>query len=913
MGANLVNLNVNPCKMCMPMGTVSAFSGISGCMSILHGSQGCATYIRRHMATHYNEPIDIASSSLTEEGTVFGGEKNLLIGLDNLIKLYNPQVIGISTTCLAETIGEDVPRILEKYKESHPESTVKLINVASAGYEASQYEGFFKALHALVAQLTEVSEEKGDFINVITPQISPADTRWLKETLEEMGIHYVLLPDVSDNLDGVSVAEYQKLKTGGTTWQEIAKMSQAKCTIELSDYVKDHQSAGKYLETVHGVPLKRLPLPCGIEHMDLFYDTLVELGGVLPEKLIKARGRYLDACVDAHKHLARARVAIYGEPDYVSSMVKLCCETGAVPVAVSTGTVCENFVESLRPMIEEATDLQFIHKYSLKDDCDFDEIQADCGTYAVNILLGSSDGRRIAEKLALPLVRNAFPIHDHVGGQRIRSLGFDGSLYVLEQIANAMIDQLHHSYRGEIAEKYLGNNRSEVKTDRKVVMKQENKTEITGFLPYTKEELEAKTKNHPCFTKGEGGCESARMHLAVAPKCNIQCNYCVRKFDCVNESRPGVTTQVLNPEEAFDQYLAVKKKMPNLTVVGIAGPGDALANFEETSAVLEKIRAVDRDISFCVSTNGLMLPFYATKLLALGVTHITVTLNTLDPQMGANIYKHIDYFGKRYTGVEGASILLANQLAGIQMMVEHGALVKINCVAMKGVNDSAIYEVSKKAKEMGAFMTNIMAHIPVVGSGFQDLDRLTGEELEDLRTRCESNIKQMRHCQQCRADAIGTLGNDVSKEFTKEKVLEQLKPQSCGEKTSCSSGCGGCPSQKAESHLVAVATKSGTMVDVHFGQAKEFYIYRSNGVDMEFLEKRKVEQYCNGAEHCEEESKHSKIDKIIHTIGDCKYVYSLKIGDAPREKLRERGIIPVSSYDYIEKAILERLGKQNRK
>ena len=153
MSANLVNLNTNPCKMCMPMGSVSAFYGISKSMSILHGSQGCSTYIRRHMATHYNEPVDIASSSLTEEGTVFGGTKNLLKGLENLIKLYNPEVIGVSTTCLAETIGEDVPAIIKQFKDAHPEVTATIIPVASPGYAGSQYEGFFRALHAIVRLL----------------------------------------------------------------------------------------------------------------------------------------------------------------------------------------------------------------------------------------------------------------------------------------------------------------------------------------------------------------------------------------------------------------------------------------------------------------------------------------------------------------------------------------------------------------------------------------------------------------------------------------------------------------------------------------------------------------------------------------------------------------------------------------
>jgi nitrogenase molybdenum-iron protein alpha/beta subunit len=138
MSGKLVNLNVNPCKMCMPMGSVTALCGVARCMTVLHGSQGCATYIRRHMATHFNEPIDVASSSLSEEGAVFGGEKNLVKGIENLIALYDPDIIGVSSTCLAETIGEDVSAILARFRETHPALRAKLVNISSAGYAGTQ-------------------------------------------------------------------------------------------------------------------------------------------------------------------------------------------------------------------------------------------------------------------------------------------------------------------------------------------------------------------------------------------------------------------------------------------------------------------------------------------------------------------------------------------------------------------------------------------------------------------------------------------------------------------------------------------------------------------------------------------------------------------------------------------------------
>ncbi|MDR2422431.1 MAG: nitrogen fixation protein NifN, partial [Deltaproteobacteria bacterium] len=144
MKEKLAHINANPCKMCFPLGVVTAFYGLKGGLTLLHGSQGCSVYIRRHMATHYNEPVDIASSSLTEEGTVFGGEANLIKGLDNLIRLYDPAVVGVGTTCLAETIGEDAPAMAKKYEAARPGLKAKIVAVASPGYAGTHYEGWFK-------------------------------------------------------------------------------------------------------------------------------------------------------------------------------------------------------------------------------------------------------------------------------------------------------------------------------------------------------------------------------------------------------------------------------------------------------------------------------------------------------------------------------------------------------------------------------------------------------------------------------------------------------------------------------------------------------------------------------------------------------------------------------------------------
>ncbi|MFP3156307.1 nitrogenase cofactor biosynthesis protein NifB [Lachnospiraceae bacterium ZAX-1] len=855
MSVNMVNLNINPCKMCMPMGAVSALYGIRGCMSILHGSQGCATYIRRHMATHYNEPVDVASSSLTEQGTVFGGEVNLLKGLDNLIKLYHPEVIGVCTTCLAETIGEDTTAIIRKFYEANPNSDVKIVNVSSAGYAGTQNEGFFRALCAVVKQAEHDITPNGK-INIITPMISPADTRWLKTFLSEMGIDYILLPDLSENLDGITARQYERLKMGGTSLANVGRMAGAKFTIEFSEFIGEGDSPAVYLNEQFDIPYKRLTLPCGIRGMDAFIETLQELSGNITESIAKERGRYLDAMVDSHKYCAKARAAVYGEPDFVKATVRLCCENGIVPVLTATGSVCK-LLSSLEAQIKECADLQFVDDTKIIDDCDFETIELYCKTLNVNLMIGSSDGRRVAHKLGIPLIRAAFPIHDHVGGQRMRTLGFDGSLSILDQVANVMLTKTETSFRGEMFDKYYGG----------------------AQLPKIKPSAEdTRTAEHPCF--GEHACHNARIHLPVAPKCNIQCNYCVRKFDCSNESRPGVTTKVLSPDEAFERYVYYKAKLENLKVVGIAGPGDALANFEQTKKTLELIRAYDPDVMFCISTNGLMLPVYAAQLYKLGVTHVTITVNAVDVEIGAKIYKYIDYMGTRYTGMTAAAILLANQLAGIQLLKDYGIVCKINCVALGGINDAHIFQVTKKAQELGAFIMNIMPHIPVEGSAFESLYRLNNKEIDMLREECCVNIKQMKHCRQCRADAIGILGDDLS-----ANERQMLPPAR----------------SKTKLQRFAVATKSGAIVDLHFGHADEFYIYDSDGQDVRFIEKRQVSKYCSGVDACED--KDGKWPSLLRMVTDCNNVLALRIGYTPEKKLKEAGIGIIITYERVETAV----------
>jgi nitrogen fixation protein NifB len=381
---------------------------------------------------------------------------------------------------------------------------------------------------------------------------------------------------------------------------------------------------------------------------------------------------------------------------------------------------------------------------------------------------------------------------------------------------------------------------------------------------------------HPCYN-ADAHTKYSRMHLPVAPECNISCNYCNRKFDCVNESRPGVTSEILTPEMASQKFSWVKENIENLSVVGIAGPGDALANWDVTRKAIELIQAKGEDVLFCLSTNGLMLPKYAHELVELGIKHVTVTVNCLDPNIGAQLYKVVHYEGQSYTGIRGAEILLKNQLAGIAYLVGQGILVKINIVMVKGINDQHIPEVVKKMKELGVFITNIMPLIPAPGSAFEKFPQTSMKDINEMRDRCELDVQQMRHCKQCRADAIGLLGNDRSNEFRMTKPAE-LAPVIGA-------------SSDSKQYKIAVTSKFGKLVDQHFGHATELMIYQGKGKKFELIETRKTAQYCVGAIKCD--SVEEQKEATLQAISDCDAVLTMRIGYNGQQRLAAQGIMSV--------------------
>lgn len=444
------NVTENPCNMCMPLGAILPFKGIENTMVIIHGSQGCATYMRRHMAEHFNEPIDVASSSITEQGTIYGGEVSLIKGLENLITLYDPKLIGILSTCLAETIGEDLQRTAAAFmKEKGDQVDVQLVPVATPGYGGGHSEGYLQALYSIVRQISQYTE-KHDRINIIVPHISPADVREIKRILELMQLKYTLLPDISETLDSPYTKPYRRIPSGGTPLAEIKAMPGARATIEFLPTVEDELSPGEYLEKEYGVPLYRLPLPMGVEACDELIRVLKTLNQQrVPEELKRERGRLLDAMVDSHKYNRAGRAAVFGEPETIYGLARVMAENGILPAVLATGSKSPNLNQMLQPLLAEHEEKPIILL-----DSDFISIRDYCVKRRVNLAIGNSDGRFLTEREGIPLVRLGFPIHDRVGGQRLLSIGYKGTMMLLDRITNTLLEAKQRVYREQMHKNY---------------------------------------------------------------------------------------------------------------------------------------------------------------------------------------------------------------------------------------------------------------------------------------------------------------------------------------------------------------------------------------------------------------------------------------------------------------------------
>jgi nitrogenase molybdenum-iron protein NifN len=428
----------NACRVCMPLGACLAFKGVRGAVPFLHGSQGCATYMRRYLISHFREPVDIASSSLGEREAVYGGAANLKEGLRNVLRKYRPEVVGIATTCLTETIGDDVAAILGEFRrEDAPET--KLVRVSTPSYQGDHAEGFHAAVLALVEAFAE--ERAGaapERVNLLPGPVSPADLRHLKEIAADFGLAAVVLPDYADTLDGPATAEPRPLPAGGTSVGEIAAMGGSRATLELGRSLTRKRTAGTRLEERHGVSRISLGLPVGLRETDRFFAALEALTGRgRPASHEAERGRLVDAYVDGHKYLAGRRAALVGDEDLTAGLAAFLAEIGVQPVLCATGAESRVFGET----VAELTGGLVREPARAEAGIDFAAFESLAREATPDFLLGSSKAYPVARKLGVPLVRVGFPIHDRFGGQRTLHVGYRGAQALYDRIVNALLER----------------------------------------------------------------------------------------------------------------------------------------------------------------------------------------------------------------------------------------------------------------------------------------------------------------------------------------------------------------------------------------------------------------------------------------------------------------------------------------
>lgn len=448
------------------------------------------------------------------------------------------------------------------------------------------------------------------------------------------------------------------------------------------------------------------------------------------------------------------------------------------------------------------------------------------------------------------------------------------------------------------------------------------------------DDIRRKVQDHPCYSE-EAHHHFARMHAAVAPACNIQCNYCNRKYDCSNESRPGVVSELLTPEQAVKKTLAVAAAIPQMSVLGIAGPGDPLANPVRTFATFRGLAEKAPDIKLCVSTNGLALPEHIDELAQHNIEHVTITINCVDPDIGAKIYPWIFWENKRVRGRAAAEILITQQQKGLEMLVARGILVKVNSVLIPGVNDQHLQDVSRIVKAKGAFLHNVMPLIAEAEHGtFYGLmgqRSPSADELKSLQDACAGDMNMMRHCRQCRADAVGLLGEDRGAEFTMEKVeameidheaalarrlaLRARVSAEMAEKRALAHAPTAAPIQVITLHRparaaqgrpvrMAVASKGYGVINEHFGHAREFLIYEASETGARLIGHRKTDLYCTGSDTCGDGE--SILDRTIRALEGCEIVLCSKIGIEPWGRLESAGIQPNGEHgmENIDEAVM---------
>ncbi|MFZ5591992.1 MAG: nitrogenase molybdenum-iron protein subunit beta, partial [Bacillota bacterium] len=424
---------INPAKTCQPIGAMYAALGIHRCLPHSHGSQGCCAYHRSHLTRHFREPVLAASSSFTEGASIFGGAANLKTAIKNVFTIYNPDIIAIHTTCLSETIGDDLPTII-KGAEIPPGKLV--IHANTPSYQGSHITGFSNMTRAMVSYLAEATAaQKKEQVNIIPGFVNPADMREIKRLTGLMGIRSIMFPDTAGVLDAPMTGKFEMYPAGGAKVADIRDAGNSRLTIALGSYAASDPA--HHLERKCRVRALTLKTPIGIKATD---DFLLALRGhfacAVPAELEEERGQLVDIMIDTHHHFFGKKVAIFGDPDIVLATTEFLLDLGMRPVHVLTGTPGGDFESAIAALLREAGveanvraggDLFLLHQW-IKNQ-------------PVDLLIGNTYGKYIARAEDIPFVRLGFPILDRGLHSYLPVVGYRGAMRLLEMMGNALLDR----------------------------------------------------------------------------------------------------------------------------------------------------------------------------------------------------------------------------------------------------------------------------------------------------------------------------------------------------------------------------------------------------------------------------------------------------------------------------------------
>ncbi|SFG23176.1 Mo-nitrogenase MoFe protein subunit NifK [Desulfotomaculum arcticum] len=430
---------INPAKTCQPIGAMYAALGIHNCMPHSHGSQGCCAYHRSHLTRHFREPVMATTSSFTEGASVFGGGGNLKTAIKNVFSIYNPDVMAVHTTCLSETIGDDIPTIIKTAEV--PEGKI-VIHANTPSYQGSHITGFANMVKGMVAYLAQAdTDEKKEQVNIIPGFVNPGDMREIKRLVGKMGVKLIMFPDTSGVLDSPMTGKFHMFPAGGARVDDIRDAGNSRLTIALGDYASS--SAAHLLERNCRVPALTLKTPIGIKATD---DLLMTLRGKfvreIPYELEEERGQLVDVMTDNHHHFYGKKVAIFGDPDILTGLTEFVLSLGMQPLYVLTGTPSGTLTESgifekeIKAMLAAAG-----LEGRVKAPGDLFELHQWIKNEPVDLLMGNTYGKFIARAEDIPFVRVGFPILDRGVHPYQPIVGYRGAMRLVEMIGNALLDR----------------------------------------------------------------------------------------------------------------------------------------------------------------------------------------------------------------------------------------------------------------------------------------------------------------------------------------------------------------------------------------------------------------------------------------------------------------------------------------